>query len=177
MVDAEGGVMKLTTAMHKINAAINRQAPAAEAPRRSVFVSYESTDAATAGELVATLEAAGFAPWWAGNLRGGEHASDAIAKALEAADAVVVLWSATSIRSVWVEAEAKRAFDERKLVPVRFGNIEPRQIPPPFGTLHTLSLSDRAGLFQAIERVIAQELESPRRCGAVMRSARTRRRR
>lgn len=32
--------MKLTAAMHKINAAINRQRPVAEARRWSVFVSY-----------------------------------------------------------------------------------------------------------------------------------------
>jgi len=145
--------MKLTSTMHKINAAINRQAPAAEPRKRSVFVSYESSDAATAADLVAALEAAGFSPWWAGNLRGGEHASDIIARELDAADAVVVLWSATSIRSVWVEAEAKRGLDARKLVPVRFGTIEPKQIPPPFGTLHTLSLDDRAGLFEAIEHI------------------------
>lgn len=170
--------MKLTTAMHKINAAINRRPPAAEVRRRSVFVSYESTDAAVAADLVAALEAAGFAPWWAGNLRGGEHASDAIARALDAADAVVVLWSATSIRSVWVEAEAKRALDARKLVPVRFASIDPRQIPPPFGALHTLALDDRAGLFQAIGRVIALEPDSPGQSAAALRSraARTRRR-
>lgn len=168
--------MKLTTAMHKINAAINRRPPAAEPRKRCVFVSYESTNATAAADLVAALEAAGFTPWWAGNLRGGEHSSNVIARQLEAADAVVVLWSATSIRSVWVEAEAKRALDARKLVPVRFANIEPRQIPPPFGALHTLPIDDRAGLFQAIERVAAPDPDGPRP-GVLMRSARTRRRR
>jgi hypothetical protein len=149
--------MKLTEAMHKINAAINRQPPAPEVRRRSVFVSYESTDRGTAAELVAGLEAAGFAPWWAGALAGGEHFRDAIVRALDAAHAAVVIWSAASVRSVWVEAEAARAFEQHKLVPVRLGDLDLRVIPPPFGALHTLSLEDRTGLIRAIERVAAAE--------------------
>ncbi len=78
----------------------------------------------------------------------------AITEAIDAANAVVVLWSAASVRSAWVEAEATRAFEQGKLVPLRFSNLHPNDIPPPFNTLHTLLLDDQAGLIQALERLV-----------------------
>lgn len=148
--------MSLTQVMHKINATLNRQ-PCIGTRPCSVFISYASAEAATAAELAVFLEAAGCAPWWSQHLRAGEHFRDAIIEALDAADAAVVVWSAASIRSRWVEAEATRAAEQGKLVPVRFADLDPKAIPPPFGTFHTLLLDDRAGMMHAIKRLAAAQ--------------------
>jgi hypothetical protein len=119
-----------------------------------VFISYSSADEATVVRLDAALGEAGLTPWWARHLQGGERFGKAIIEAIDAAAAAVVIWSAASVQSAWVVAEATRAFEQGKLVPVRFGDLHPADIPPPFATLHTLLLEDRAGLIHAIERQI-----------------------
>jgi hypothetical protein len=92
------------------------------------------------------------APWWARHLQGGERFGKAIIEAIDGAIAAIVLWSSASVESDWVIAEATRAFEQGKLVPVRFGNLHPMDIPPPFTTLHTLPLEDQAGLVRVLER-------------------------
>jgi hypothetical protein len=144
--------MKLTGVMQKINRTINQQPQAVSGARGSVFISYSSVDEATVEQLSTLLRGAGMAPWWARHLQGGERFGKAIIEAIDAAIAAVVLWSPASVESAWVIAEATRAFEQGKLVPVRFGNLHPIDIPPPFGTLHTLPLEDQAGLMQVLER-------------------------
>jgi hypothetical protein len=146
--------MKLTGVMKKINRAMNQLPNAAQSKRGLVFISYSSTDEATVVRLDTTLAEAGMTPWWARHLQGGERFGKAIIEAIDAACAAVVVWSQTSVQSAWVLAEATRAFEQGKLVPVRFADLHPMDIPPPFTTLHTLLLEDRAGLIQAIERQI-----------------------
>lgn len=146
--------MKLTGVMKKINRAMNQLPNAAGTKRGLVFISYSSTDEATVVRLDSTLAEAGMTPWWARHLQGGERFGKVIIEAIDAACAAVVVWSASSVQSAWVLAEATRAFEQGKLVPVRFGDLHPMDIPPPFTTLHTLLLEDRAGLIQAIERQI-----------------------
>jgi hypothetical protein len=144
--------MKLTGVMQKINRTINQQPQAVPGARGSVFISYSSVDEATVEQLSALLRGAGMAPWWAKHLQGGERFGKAIIEAIDGAIAAVVLWSAASVESAWVIAEATRAFEQGKLVPVRFGNLHPMDIPPPFTTLHTLPLEDQAGLVRVLER-------------------------
>ncbi len=146
--------MRLTAVMHKINKTINQQPQAAASARGSVFISYSSVDEAAVPSIAAALQEAGMAPWWARHLQGGERFGKAIIDAIDAAGAAVVIWSAASVQSAWVLAEATRAFEQGKLVPIRFGNLHPIDIPPPVNTLHTLLLDDKAGLIQAIERQI-----------------------
>jgi hypothetical protein len=143
--------MKLTGVMQKINRTINQLPQAVSGARGSVFISYSSVDEATVEQLSTLLRSAGMAPWWARHLQGGERFGKAIIEAIDAAIAAVVLWSAASVESAWVIAEATRAFEQGKLVPVRFGNLHPMDIPPPFTTLHTLLLDDQAGLMRVLE--------------------------
>jgi hypothetical protein len=145
---------KLTGVMKRINRAMNQLPNAAQTKRGLVFISYSSTDEATVVRLDTTLAEAGMTPWWARHLQGGERFGKAIIEAIDAACAAVVVWSAASVQSAWVLAEATRAFEQGKLVPVRFADLHPMDIPPPFTTLHTLLLEDQAGLIQAIERQI-----------------------
>ena len=149
----------LTDMMLKINAAINQepagapQVPEPERRRARVFISFSRHDADTVAKLAAELEGQSFQVWWSGLLTGGMMFPEEIAEKLDAADVVLVLWTPASIVSGWVQSEAKRALDQRKLVPVRLPTLDVSAIPLPFGTLHTLVLGDADALAHGIDRV------------------------
>ncbi len=90
--------------------------PSDTGPR--LFVSYSRTDLDRARPVIALLEAAGFDAWWDGRLEGGENFLQTTEHALETADCVVVLWSATSTQSHWVRDEAQRGRERGCLVPL-----------------------------------------------------------
>ncbi len=98
--------------------------PSGTGPR--LFVSYSRTDLDRARPVIALLEQAGFDPWWDGRLEGGENYLQTTENALETADCVVVLWSATSTQSHWVRDEAQRGRERGCLVPLTIdGTIAP----------------------------------------------------
>ena len=84
----------------------------------SVFLSYARQDSARVRPLVAALEGKGQTVWWDERIPGGDQFADAIEQALNSADVIVVLWSATSSRSAWVRDEASTGRDRGRLVPV-----------------------------------------------------------
>ena len=90
-----------------------------------VFVSYISEDRATAEKISRGLEGAGFSVWWDRHIRGGVDFAPEIARQLDAAKVVIVLWSKASLESGWVRDEAQQARDENKLIPVRLDSIQP----------------------------------------------------
>lgn len=91
----------------------------------SVFLSYVRDDAATARTIAHALEKAGHSVWWDRHIKGGAQYSKEIETALNAAEAVVVLWSERSIDSAWVRDEAAAGRDSGRLVPVRIDDAEP----------------------------------------------------
>lgn len=90
-----------------------------------VFVSYARPDAKAARAVIRILEDAGFNVWWDGLIPGGERFGSQIAKALEEARAVVVLWSASAAASHWVQDEASLGRDRHCLVPLSLDGTEP----------------------------------------------------
>ena len=90
-----------------------------------VFVSYAHADAKAAKTVVATLEQAGLTVWWDDLITSGERFGSSLSKALEAARAVVVLWSKASLDSHWVQDEAMYARDRNRLVPISIDGSEP----------------------------------------------------
>lgn len=98
----------------------------APAQRGSVFLSYSRGDLDHARPVIALLESAGIDVWWDGRLEGGENYLQTTEAALEGADCVVVLWSATSVDSHWVRDEAQRGRERGCLVPLSIdGTIAP----------------------------------------------------
>ncbi|MCM0032110.1 TIR domain-containing protein [Sandarakinorhabdus limnophila] len=96
------------------------------APRLQLFFSYSRTDQKQAMPLIRALEQQGFAVWWDGLLEGGDNFLPTTEAALHKADAVVVLWSKTSIDSHWVRDEATVGRDRRRLVPLSMdGSLPP----------------------------------------------------
>ena len=100
--------------------------PSTDAARRTkVFVSYAHEDRPRTRQLVHALEQAGFEVWWDGLIVAGAQFANETERALEAAAAVVVLWSCHSVGSHWVRDEAAVGRDRSRLVPVSLDGTEP----------------------------------------------------
>jgi adenylate cyclase len=104
-----------------------------------IFVSYARADKARVAPLVAALEAQGWSVWWDPEITPGQEFDSQIAAALDAAKAVVVVWTPASVDSRWVRGEAREAADRGILAPVRF---EAARLPIDARALHTTDLDD-----------------------------------
>lgn len=116
--------------------------------RATIFLSYAHADAAQAQKLAATLAASGYDVWWDALIEGGAQFSKRIREALDRADAVMVLWSATSIDSDWVCDEAAQGRDRHRLVPISLDGSMP---PLGFRQYQTIDLSRWKGRARAKE--------------------------
>lgn len=89
------------------------------------FISYAREDRDRAAELASALVARGLSVWWDREIPPGQTFDEVIEKALTSARCVIVLWSARSVVSRWVRAEASAAAERGVLVPVLIEAIEP----------------------------------------------------
>jgi TolB-like protein/Flp pilus assembly protein TadD len=95
------------------------------AKRLTLFLSYAHTDEVRARKLAAALDQAGYDVWWDALIEGGTAYAKTINNALETADVVIVLWSATSVESDWVRDEAALGRDRHRLVPLLLDRVRP----------------------------------------------------
>jgi TolB-like protein/Tfp pilus assembly protein PilF len=121
-------------------------------PRPRVFLSYARADQKRALGVIAALKGAGFEVWWDGLLEGGETFLPTTEAALEAADAVVVLWTKTSVESHWVRDEATRGRERHCLVPL---SLDGSHAPLGFRQFQAINLSKWRGKADAPELVAA----------------------
>ena len=103
-----------------------------------VFISYARADEKIAKTIIRLIERAGFDVWWDGLIPSGERFSAKIGEALENSKAVVVLWSASSGGSNWVQDEAAFGRDRQRLVPISIDGSEP---PLGFRQLQSVDVS------------------------------------
>jgi len=116
-----------------------------------VFVSYARADKARVAPLVAAIEGKGWSVWWDPDISPGQEFDDQIEAEIEAASAVLVVWTPTSVASRWVRGEAREAAERNILVPVRF---EQARLPMDVRAIHTTDLdgwSDNPASPQAVE--------------------------
>lgn len=104
----------------------------------SVFLSYDREDSDRARHVAQALEKAGHRVWWDLHIKTGAQYSTEIDRALNEANAVVVLWSERSVESPWVRDEAAAGRDAGKLVPARIDGVSP---PLGFRQYQTTDLS------------------------------------
>ena len=139
--------------------------------RSTIFLSYAHADKARAQRLASALEHSGYTVWWDAMIEGGSRFAHSIDDALAKADAVIVLWSKTSIESDWVRDEASDARDRHRLVPVSLDGSHP---PLGFRQYQIIDLSKWRGRpeapqMEAVRRAIAvaigQETIAPRATG------------
>ncbi|MEA3057999.1 MAG: hypothetical protein QOF34_814 [Sphingomonadales bacterium] len=123
----------------------------------TIFLSYAHGDQAQAQRLAAALQRAGYIVWWDALIEGGTRYAATIDEALQAADAVLVLWSRNSIESDWVRDEAAQGRDRRRLVPLSLDGTHP---PLGFRQIQAIDLSGWRGRadspqVNAIRRAVA----------------------
>ena len=104
-----------------------------------VFVSYARADKARVAPLVAAIEAKGWSVWWDPEISPGQEFDDQIDAEIDAAKAVLVVWTPTSVVSRWVRGEAREAAERGILVPVRF---EQARLPMDVRAIHTTDLDN-----------------------------------
>ena len=113
-----------------------------ETSQPTIFLSYAHADAKRAQQLASALTARGYTVWWDNLIEGGAQFAKSIRSALESADAVVVLWSKSSIESDWVADEAAQGRDRKRLVPLSLDGSQP---PLGFGQYQTIDLANWRG--------------------------------
>ena len=121
-----------------------------------IFVSYSRTDRARVAPLVAALEAEGWSVWWDPEIAPGQEFDSQIASELEAARAILVVWTPASVSSRWVRGEAREAADRGILVPVRFDDVK---LPIDVRAIHTTDLdawqeNPQSAEFQELARAL-----------------------
>src|SRR3984957_15607741 len=107
-----------------------------------IFVSYSRSDKHRVAPLVAAFEAQGWSVWWDPEITPGDEFDALIGAELEAARAVVVVWTRASVDSRWVKGEARDAADREILVPVRFENA---RLPIDVRSIHTTEMDGWGG--------------------------------
>jgi TIR domain-containing protein len=117
-----------------------------------VVVSYSRLDRAIAEQLILHLRAQGINVWWDKELFAGEDLHDAIVAALDAARAVIVIWSDAAAASLWVRDEARRAVRKNKLITAHVPGFDLEKIPLGFGERQCDSVEDPAKLVRALGR-------------------------
>src|SRR3982750_2674676 len=91
-----------------------------------LFLSYSRKDEARARRFTVWLEREGHDVWRdEDDIGGGASFSSEIENALKERDAVLVLWSADSVKSAWVRDEAGYGRDAGKLIPFSLDETEP----------------------------------------------------
>jgi adenylate cyclase len=107
-----------------------------------VFLSYARDDAGLAKQLAGLIGEAGHQVWWDREIQGGTRFASEIDKALQEADAVVVLWTEVSINSAWVQDEAAEGRDSGRLVPAVLNGVRP---PLGFRQYQSIELGEWGG--------------------------------
>jgi hypothetical protein len=117
-----------------------------------VVVSYSRRDSPVAEPLIRYLRGEGINVWWDRELYSGEDLHDAIVAALDAAKAVIVIWSDAAAASHWVRDEARRAVRKSKLITAHVPGFDLDKIPLGFGERRCDNVEDRAQIVRALGR-------------------------
>ena len=109
-----------------------------------VFVSYKAEDRPRVQPLVEALQADGLSVWWDAHIAGGDDWRESIARELDQAACVVVVWSkrSTGPDGHFVRDEATRALRRHAYLAVRIDKVDP---PLGFGESQALPLAGWKG--------------------------------
>lgn len=105
-----------------------------------IFISYASEDRERVKSMAHALERKGWSVWWDRRIPTGRSFDEVIEEALDAAKAVVVVWTKASVNSTWVKNEARKGMRRGVLFPVLL--LEEVKIPLEFEHLQAAHLMD-----------------------------------
>jgi adenylate cyclase len=112
-----------------------------------IFLSYARTSAEAAARVAAELRGQGYSVWFDEELPAHRAYADVIAAELDAAGAVLVLWSEAAVQSQWVRSEANRAREKGNLVQAR---VDAVRLPMPFDQIQCAELQVSSENFDGI---------------------------
>ena len=127
-----------------------------------IFISYSRSDRERVTRLAEALQSSGYSTWWDDDLAGGVEYSREIESRINAAKAVVVVWSETSIESNWVADEAELGRDADKLIPLVIDNVQPKI---GFRQFQSIDFRNWAGdvrepCFASLKQALARHIEA-----------------
>jgi hypothetical protein len=121
-----------------------------------IFLSYAREDRAAAERIAQALAGRGYNVWWDRDIPAGPSYTQVIEQALVSAKCVLVLWSAVSVASSWVQDEAREGQERGVLVAARLENVK-----PPLG-FRGQQLTTSSGAFCAASKPTCRCLHSRR---------------
>jgi adenylate cyclase len=107
-----------------------------------IFISYARSTASQAQAVAVALRGLGYDVWSDDELPPHRSYAEVIEERLQAAKAVVVVWSAEAVKSQWVFSEANRAREDGKLVQL---SVEAMRLPMPFDSIQCADLAGWTG--------------------------------
>jgi TIR domain len=129
-----------------------------------VFISYAREDSQAARQLAYAFEREDWSCWWDPQIALGDDFRPVVAGEIDAAAAVVVVWSPAARTSSWVRWEVERAQAAGKLVELDLVAVDEERLEVPGGAL---AISGPAYLPPLRDRVLARVAEAGnlhRRC-------------
>lgn len=107
-----------------------------------VFISYARSTVKQAEQVADALRSLGHEVWLDTQIPAHRAFADEIEQRLNAAKAVVVIWSAEAVKSQWVQSEADRARQDGKLVQL---SLDGARLPMPFDRIQCADLTGWSG--------------------------------
>src|SRR5258707_1999947 len=123
-----------------------------------IFISYARSTADQAQAIAEALRGLGYGVWRDDELPAHRAYAKVIEERLQAAKAVVVIWSAEAVKSEWVQSEADTARTDHKLVQL---TVDGAKLPRPFDRIQCADMTGWAGDLDAHDwkKVVASVAE------------------
>ncbi|MBA4233985.1 MAG: hypothetical protein C0465_25770 [Ralstonia sp.] len=115
-----------------------------------VFISYSKADREHVAKLADQLLRRGVDVWWDRSIVPGDDLEDTIFSEIDRAKVCLILWTANSLTSRWVNMEAKRAQEARKYQPIFVDPEAMRGVSIEFREVAAADLSNVSGIEQAL---------------------------
>ncbi len=107
-----------------------------------VFISYARETATAAKAIADAVRRHGYDVWLDDQIPAHREYADVISERIDAASAVLVIWSEPAVRSQWVRSEANRGRENGTLVQLR---IDDARLPMPFDQIQCVALANWSG--------------------------------
>jgi TIR domain len=117
-----------------------------------VFISYAKATPEPTKKLAAQLEKLGYKVWWDTQLISGEAFNATIKEQLDTAAAVIVIWTKSSVGSLFVQSEASRALRSNKIVATMVPGLDIDDLPMPFDQLQTVDVNDIEKIIDGLKK-------------------------
>jgi adenylate cyclase len=111
-----------------------------------IFISYARSTETQAKQVAEALRGLGYDVWRDDELPAHRAYAEVIEERLQAAKAIVVIWSTEAVKSEWVQSEADTARTDHKLVQL---TVDGARLPRPFDRIQCADMAGWAGDLEA----------------------------